>query len=342
MKVTTTRELQAVAIALLVLVALGSLLMLAVGQQPGHVWWAMLERTGSDPYAVGQVLYKATALTLTGLAFSLAYDAGLFNIGAEGQALVGVGVCASIGAALPEGTPAIVAIPLCLFGAAAGGAVIGAGIGAMRVLRGVHEILSAIMLNAIVAGAMLYLGNEYIYVGGAARGPTIQSGAVLPQLGFSGSAVNAAVFITIAVVVLVWFLRSRTAWGQAWRATGRDDAAARTVGIDVERVKMFIMAACGALAGLTAATFVLGHKHAYEEGLGRGYGFLGIAAALLGRNHPVGVGVAALFLSFLSTAGLKVGEIVPKELTEMLLGIVVLAVAAAGPWVRRNSKEQLA
>jgi simple sugar transport system permease protein len=97
------------------------------------------------------------------------------------------------------------------------------------------------------------------------------------------------------------------------------------------------MTGAGALAGLCAANFVLGHKHAFEEGLGRGTGFLGISVALLGRSHPLGVAGAALVLGFLSVGGLAVGDLVPKELTEMLQGIVVLAVAAAGPWVRRRS-----
>ena len=96
------------------------------------------------------------------------------------------------------------------------------------------------------------------------------------------------------------------------------------------------MAGAGALAGLAATSFVMGHKHALEEGLGAGTGLLGIVAALLGRLHPVGVGIASLLLGFLSVGGLAVGDLVPKELTEMLQGIVVLAVAAVSAWQRRN------
>ena len=136
-----------------------------------------------------------------------------------------------------------------------------------------------------------------------------------------------------------WWLRSRTTWGQALRAVGRDAQAARCVGIHVGRVQIAAMTAAGALAGLAATPFVLGHKHAFEEGLGRGVGFLGIAVALLGLSHPAGIGVAALAIGFLSSGGLAVADQVPKELTEMLLGIVVLAVACAVAWVRRRSVE---
>ncbi|MEO7729828.1 MAG: ABC transporter permease, partial [Kofleriaceae bacterium] len=208
-------------------------------------------------------------------------------------------------------------------------------IGALRVTRGAHEVITSIMLNAIVSGIALYLGNRVIFRGGTTRGAAIVAGAELPQLGFGGSSVNAAVVIALAGAAAVWWLRSQTTWGQAWRAVGQSPEAARTTGISVGRVQILIMTGSGALAGLAACNFVMGHKHAFEEGLGRGTGILGISAALLGRMHPVGIVLAALVIGFLQAGGLAVADLVPKELTEMLLGVVVLAVAAAGPWVRR-------
>jgi len=323
-------------IAVLASLAIGSLLMLVVGASPGHVWWTMLERTASDPYLLGQVLYKATGLILCGLAVSVALDAGLFNIGAEGQLTAGVLACSSVGAALPSGTPAIVALPICLLAAALAGALVGALIGGLRATRGAHEVITSMMLNAIVAGIALWLGNEVLFQGGTTRGAAIASGAELPELGLAGSSANAALGIALLAVGATWWLRERTTWGRAWRAVGQDPDAARSVGIAVERVQTIVMAGSGALAGLAAANFVLGHKHAFEEGLGRGTGLLGIAAAMLGRTHPIGIAIAALLLGFLSAGGLAVADLVPKELTEMLLGVVVLAVVAAGPWVARR------
>ena len=113
------RELQAALIALLVSVAFGSLLMLAAGKAPGYIWASMVTRTFGDPYLLGQLLYKATGLALTGIAVSLALDAGLFNIGVEGQLTAGVLASAVVGVSLPAGTPAVFAIPLCLIAAAA-------------------------------------------------------------------------------------------------------------------------------------------------------------------------------------------------------------------------------
>ncbi|MGN6108442.1 MAG: ABC transporter permease [Kofleriaceae bacterium] len=335
------RELEAAAIALLASLAVGSLLMLIAGVAPGRVWWAMIERTASDPYLLGQVLYKATGLALCGLAVALALDAGLFNIGAEGQLTAGVLACAVLGAALPEGTPWIFAVPLCLIAAAAAGGLVGGLVGVLRAKRGAHEVLTSIMLNAIIAGVALWLGNAVLFRGGTTRGGQIVEGAQLPQLGLGGSSANASLVLAAAAVAAMWWLRSRTTWGQAWRAVGQDAAAARSVGISVPRVQMLAMAGSGALAGLAAANFVMGHKHAFEEGLGRGTGFLGISVALLGRSSPIGVAIAALLLAFLSSGGLAVADLVPKELTEMLQGVVVLAVAAAGPWVRKREREAI-
>ncbi len=326
----------AAAIALLVSIAIGSVLMLIAGKAPGHVWRMMVVNTFTDPYVLGQALYNATALALTGLSVSLALDAGLFNIGAEGQVTAGVLACAVVGAALPASTPAFVAIPICAIAAAAAGGVIGGIIGVLRVTRGAHEVITSIMMNAIVAGVALWIGNTALFQNGTTTGPPIVAGAELPQLGFGGSAANASIVFTIAAIVATWWLRARTTWGQALRTIGRDPEAARSVGISVGRVQLLVMIGAGALAGLAATNFVLGHKHAFEEGLGRGVGFLGISAALVGQLQPAGIGVAALVLGILSAGGLSVGSLVPKELTEMLQGVVLLAIAVAGPWVRRR------
>lgn len=333
------RELEAAVIALLASVAIGSALMLVAGVSPGHVWSEMIALTFSDAYWTGQVLYKATALALTGLAVGLALDAGLFNIGAEGQLTAGVLACAVVGVALPAGTPALVAVPLCLLAAAAAGGAVGALIGVMRVARDAHEVITSIMLNAIVAGLALYIGNVALFQGGTTTGAPIVAGAQLPQLGLGGSSASVALVLSIAAVATVWWLRSRTTLGQAWLAVGKDPVAARSLGIDVAKVRILVMTGSGALAGLAAANFVMGHKHAFEEGLGRGTGLLGISVALLGRSHPIGIAVAALVLGFLSAGGLAVADQVPKELIEMLQGVVVLAVACAGAFVRRLPRE---
>ncbi|HEY4181446.1 MAG TPA: ABC transporter permease [Kofleriaceae bacterium] len=323
----------AVVVSLLISIAIGSVLMLAAGKSPAYVWSEMALRTFGDPYLLGQMLYKTTGLIFTGLAVSLALDAGLFNIGVEGQVTAGVVGASLVGAALPPSTPPIVAVPLCLLAAAAFAGCVGYATGVLRVYRGAHEVITGFMLNAIIAGVALWLGNEFLFQNGSTRGPAIVPGARLPQLGFGGSAVNASLFLAILVAVAMWWIRSQTTWGRTWRAIGSEPTTARTVGIDVQHTQILAMVGSAALAGLSASNFVLGHKHAFEEGLGRGVGFLGIAAALLGRLNPLAIIAGALLFGFLSSGGLAVADIVPKELTEMLQGVVVLVVAVIMVWL---------
>jgi ABC-type uncharacterized transport system permease subunit len=332
----TARELEAAAIALLAAIAIGSVLMLAAERSPGDVWWTLVVKVTTDPYWIGETLYRATALALTGLSVAIALDAGLFSIGGEGMLTAGVLACGVVGAALPDATPAVIAIPACVLAAGGAGAVVGGAIGALRAYRGAHEVITSIMMNFIVGGIVLWIGNAWLIVGVAARGPTIATGAELPQLPLAGSAANGALVIAMMAVAGVWWLRERTTWGQALRAVGEDPSAARAVGISVERVQVGAMVVAGALAGLAAANFVLGDKHAFEQELGRGTGILGISAALLGRSRPVGVALAALLLGALGAGGQAVGGKVPKELFEMLQGVVVLAVASASAWTRRR------
>ena len=331
------RELYAAAIALLATVAIGSVLVLIAHRSAGYVWTEMVVRVVTDPARLGQVLYRATALALTGLAVSVALDAGLFNIAGEAQLAAGVLACAVVGAALPDATPWPIAIPACVVAAALAGAFVGAVIGVLRVTRGAHEVITSIMLNEIVAAIVLWIGNTFLFENGTTTGPAIAHGARLPQL-IAGSSANASIVIAVAAVAAVWWLRARTTWGQALRTVGRDPDAARAVGISVGTVQIAAMTVSGALAALAATNFVMGDRHAFEEGLGRGFGFVGLSAALLGRLDPIGIAIASLVLGFLSVGGLAVEDIVPKELPEMLQGIIVIAIAVAVPWVQKRAR----
>jgi simple sugar transport system permease protein len=182
---------------------------------------------------------------------------------------------------------------------------------------------------------VLWIGNAVLFRGGTTRGSQIARGASFPTS--PAAARRWSIAIAIVMVLLLAYLRSRTTWGQAWRAVGRDPEAARSVGISVSRVQILVMTGAGALAGLAAANFVMGHKHAFEEGLGRGTGFIAISVALLGRMNPIGVAFAAIALGTLSAGGLAVGTMVPKELFEILQGVVVLAVALSSVWIHRRA-----
>jgi ABC-type uncharacterized transport system permease subunit len=326
-------------VALIVALVAGDLLIILYGQAPGAVWRTLLEGTWGNAYGFGQVLYKATTLTCTGLAVAISLRAGLFNIGAEGQLAAGGFGAALVGLALPGTVPGFVSIPLCVLAALLAGAAVGWVPGALRARFGAHEVIVTIMLNFIVLALLNYVVSAKLHVPETLHTPAIRTGNV-PRLaavvtGFHGSAANwTIVIVGLAAVAVGWFL-FRTRAGYELRAVGLQPQAAEYAGVRTGPTWRSALALSGALAGLGGVNFVLGYKGYYEDGFAGGAGFLGIAVALVGRNHPAGVVLAALFFATLSQGGLAINAMVPKQIVEVLQGIVIIAVATAVPEVRR-------
>jgi simple sugar transport system permease protein len=326
-------------IALLLAAIVGDVLILAFGQAPGEVYRLLIEGTWGNAYGLGQVLYKATTLTFTGLSVALGLRAGLFNIGAEGQLAAGGFAAAMAGLVLPAGTPMVLAAPFCILAAAAGGGVVGAVPGALKARFGASEVIVTIMLNFIVLAFLNWIVATKLHVGESLHTPPINAGAI-PRLSdaapaFHGSAANATILIAVGTALAAgWFL-FRTRAGYDLRATGLQPEAAEYGGISVAREYFRALTLAGAVAGLGGVNFVLGYKQYYEEGFGAGSGFLGIAVALVGRNHPAGVPMAALLFATISQGGLAVNAIVPKQMVEVLTAVVIIAVAVTVPEVQR-------
>jgi len=322
-------------------VVVGDLLILSFGQSPGAVYRLLLEGTWGNAYGFGQVLYKATALTCTGLAVALALRAGLFNIGAEGQLAAGGFLAAALGLLLPAGTPGVLAVPLCIVAAMVGGGAVGAVPGALKARFGAHEVIVTIMLNFITLALLNWIVAAKLHVPETLHTPPINAGAI-PRLNgpFTGSAANWTIVLALLAAAGVWWYLFRTRRGYDLRAVGLQPDAAEYAGVRVGGVWWRAMAVSGALAGLGGVNFVLGYKGYYEDGFAGGAGFLGIAVALVGRNDPVGVVLAALFFATLSQGGLAINAVVPKQMVEVLQGVVILAVALAVPEVRRLLRVQ--
>ncbi|HEX8691156.1 MAG TPA: ABC transporter permease [Longimicrobium sp.] len=330
-------------VAVLAAMVVGDVLILSFGQSPAEVYGLLLEGTWGNAYGFGQVLYKATTLAFTGLAVALALRAGLFNIGAEGQLAAGGFAAALLGLVLPEGTPAVFAVPLCILAAALGGGMVGAVPGALKARFGAHEVIVTIMLNFVVLALLNYVVAAHLHVPETLHTPEIHAGAV-PRLGgpFTGSAANWTILLALVAAAAAWWYLYRTRRGYELRAVGLQPEAAEYGGVKVGRVWLRAMALSGALAGLGGVNYVLGYKLYYEDGFAGGAGFLGIAVALVGRNDPVGVVLAALFFATLSQGGLAINAVVPKQMVEVLQGVVILAVAVSVPEVRRLLRERRA
>jgi simple sugar transport system permease protein len=325
-----------IAVALLVALAAGSLLILLFGQSPARVYAVLVASTWGDGYGVGQTIFKSTPLIFTGLSVALAFRAGLFNIGCEAQLLVGSFACALVATALPESMPGVVAIPLAIAAAAAAGGAMGAIPGALRAYTGSHEVINTIMLNFIAAAAVLWAGNRFFFVEETTHTTEVATSTWLPSLGLGVSAANWSFLLALVVAGLFWFFMDRSRRGFELRALGHSQGAAENAGIHVKGSIVIAMTLSGAIAGLVGANYVLGYKHYFEDGMGRGMGFMGIAVALLGRNNPIGIVAAALLFGTLAHGGLAVNAFVPKELIEVLQAVIILAVAITAAQTRRT------
>jgi general nucleoside transport system permease protein len=325
-------------VALLVALICGDLLILSYGQSPASVYRLLIEGTWGNAYGFGQVLYKTTTLTFTGLAVSLGIRAGLFNVGAESQLAAGGFLAALVGLGLSPAVPAVVAVPLCMIAAAVGGGIVGAIPGWLKVRFGAHEVIVTIMLNFVVLALLNWIVAAHLHVPETLHTPPVRAGAV-PALSsviaaFHGSAANFTILLALIAAAVVWLYMFRSRPGFELRAVGLQPDAAEYGGVSVGRVWLSAMTISGALAGLGGINYVLGYKGYYEEGFAGGAGFLGIAVALVGRNNPFGVVLAALFFATLSQGGLAIHAFVPKQMVDVLQGVVILAVAMSVPEVR--------
>jgi simple sugar transport system permease protein len=280
------------------------------------------------------VLFKATPLLLAGLAFDVAYRAGLFNIGVEGQAAL-AGLCAgAVGAALPRGCPAPVALAVALGAGAAAGAAWASVAGALRAWRGTHEVMSTLLLNRLAEALVPFalargLGADSFRTADVVPGARLaRVGDWLPPLRGSALSVALPLAVALAFAVARWQRRARLGRQLTW--VGGGAGAVEAEGIDVRARLAQAMALSGALAGLTAGATVLGYKGYYEVGLGAGAGFSGIAVALLGRGRPLGLVAASLAFGTLQQAGLVLNGTVPKEISDILFGVAIVALGAAG------------
>lgn len=327
-------------LALFGIVLLLNVISFAFGQAPLTTLRLALAGTWGTPYGVGQVLFKATPLIFTALAFEVAMRAGLFNIGAEGQVALGSLAGGVVGAHLPHGTPWPIAVTACVLAAALTGAGVALVPALMRARLGVHEIISTIMLNRIVEVLLPFL---LVTVLGAAtlRTVDVAPGAALLKLdrvfpALRGSAASVAFPLAVALAFAVDALLRRSRRGREMRWIGINAAACRAEGIDVPRRLVQAMLLSGAIAGAAMAATVLGYKGYYELGLGAGAGFTGIAVALLGRGHPLGIVVAAVLFGTLQQAGLAVNARVPKEAMDVLAAAVILLVAVANRAAKKS------
>ncbi|MEU6130290.1 ABC transporter permease [Saccharopolyspora sp. NPDC047091] len=317
-------------------VVLCSLVLLLSGANPIAALGEMITQVGTGTTAV-DIVNTAAAYYLVALAAAVGFQMNLLNIGVEGQYRLAACVAAIVGGSLslPFGVHALVVI---VVGAATGAAW--AGIAALlKIYRGVSEVISTIMLNVLAGGVIAFLVKQFGELRGNTQGTALigESGQVpgIP-LGSAGT-VFGLVLLAAVVGAAYWVLLGRTRFGFELRATGLSPTAALAGGVSSKKMVLGAMLLSGGVAGLAGLPEILGRDHTFTITFPTGYGFAGLAIALLGRNHPVGVAFGALLWSFLDKSSLTLDNIgVPKEIVIILQGTIVLSVVVAYELVRRR------
>jgi ABC-type uncharacterized transport system permease subunit len=332
------------ALAATVGLALGLAFTWAAGENPWHVLQILGRGAAGSAYDLGMTLFYSTPLIFTGLSVAVAFQAGLFNVGAEGQLTVGALAAAAAGVLLPR-VPSPLAPLFAIAAALLAGAIWGAIPGWLRVRRGSHEVINTIMMNFIAVGIASYVTLNLLKNPESQNPETKPLGAayLLPQFGmFGGAPVSLALPLAILAAACIYVWLSKTVFGFQIRATGQNEIAAGIAGLSTDWIRVVAFAVSGALAGLMASSEVLGSAGRFRLGFSAEYGFTGIAVALLARNHPLGVVPAALLFGALhkGAANLDIEtDHVTRETALIFQGLIILAVSAEGlwNWTKRNS-----
>ena len=320
---------------------ISGLVVLAIGENPIEAVKLLIVGALGDLEGIGFTLYYATSFIFTGLAVAICFHAGLFNIGVEGQAYVaGLGAALAslyLGAFLPGYSLAIVAILAgALFGAA-----FAAIPGYLQAKRDAHIVITTIMFNYIASALMGYLLVDVLRVPGQmnAETPGFPPYGIVPQFHeilkpfgiiWPVTPFNLSFLLALAAAFGVWALIWRTRLGYAIRAVGANPTAAVYGGISPARVTIITTLLSGALAGGMAANVILGEEHRLILEYTAGFGFVGIAVALMGRAHPVGIVLAAILFGMLYQGGAELAFDKPKISRDMIVVIQGLVVLFAG------------
>jgi simple sugar transport system permease protein len=320
---------------------IAGLVVLFIGENPLTAVGLLVEGAFGSINNLFYTLFYATSFIFTGLAVAVAFHAGLFNIGGEGQAYLGGLGVAVVALALDKYVPWYVTAPLVIVAAALLGAAWAFIPAWLQAKRGSHIVITTIMFNFIASSLMVYILVKVLKPA-TAMGPQsrpFESGAFIPRLGQvldllgikSGSApANLTFFVALLAAWLVWKLIWRTKFGYEMRTFGQNPTAAAYAGISASRVTVLAMLISGGLAGLMAVNTVMGGVHKLELDFVAGAGFVGIAVALMGRSHPIGVVLASLLFGALYQGGAELSFAMPTISRDMILVIQALVILFAG------------
>ncbi len=346
------RGLAAPLLAGLLAAVIAGVVLKITGNNPIDVYQLMWS-FGTRRESVVDIINRATPLYISGLAVAIGFKMNLFNIGVDGQYRIAALVAASVGAAISA--PPVIHVPVIIVTAMAVGAMWAGIAGVLLVKRGVSIVISTIMLNTIATGVISFLLTNYLKDDAdtslLTKTPPLPASAQIPNinqvfgwigLDLSNTRANlfGAVILAIVIGIVYHVMLNRTRFGYELRATGVNPEAARAAGVDPKKMMLRTMLISGGLAGLVGLPQLLGQFHEFRDAnFPSDLGFDGLAVALLGRNHPVGVAGAALIWGFLERSGSILAiEGISPEIVKIMQGTVLLAVVIGYSVVERSSR----
>ena len=322
------------AIALLV----AGIVVALVGESPTEVLSALIKGALGTQRGLSYTLYYATTFVFTGLAVAVAFHAGLFNIGGEGQAMMGGLGAGLVALWLAPSLPAWIMLPLMVIASGVFAAAWGAVPGYLQAYRGSHIVITTIMFNFLASTIMVYLLVNVLKPAGemapesapfaaSAKMPRVHEALAAVGITWPSSPLNMSIVLAILACIAVYLLLWKTRMGYQIRASGASPGAAEYAGISPQRQIIVAMAISGALAGMVAMNEVAGVHNKLLTDFVAGAGFTGIAVALMGRNHPVGIVLSSLLFGMIFQGGAEVAFEIPsftKDMVVMLQGFIVL------------------
>ena len=331
-----------VVITLILALLAGGFIMWVSGKDPINAYDVLIDSAFGDQRAVANTLLAATPLIFTGLATMVAFRAGIFNVGVEGSLYVGAFAAAWVGFTF-TGLAAIFIIPLAFVAAGLVGGIWGAVPGYLKAQLKVDEVVTTIMLNYVAILFTDYLVNGPFLVPGMSNA---MSEEVAPQAQLSRviarSQLNISFFVALGTFVVVLFMMRRMTLGYEINVLGTNPLFARWAGMPVRKIIVLVMFVSGFIGGLAGAGQALGVHYRFVAGFSRGLGFDGIVVALLGRNNPVGVLLAALFFGALRNGGstMELFTRIPRDLIDILQALIIffIAIDISIDWIRQRMK----
>lgn len=321
-------------IAIVVGFIIGAIFLMIAGISPAVAYGKLISSVFSKPKYLVWTLTYASPLIFTGLSVAFSFRTGVFNIGAEGQFVVGALAACVIGILVD--VPAWIHVPLCILGAAAAGCIWSLAVGFLKVKRGIHEVLSFIMFNWIA----FYLSNYVVNLtvihkegGGEATKDVLASSRILFPEGLRSaldcSAANWGIVLAVAAAIIIWIIIEKTTLGYKLKAVGFNSNGALYAGINADGSVLTALGISGALAGLGGAVQILGMSGRLSQFAGQeGFGFEGITVALIGSSSPLGCIFSGLFYGAMKYGGSKLSIVkAPAEVVDIIMGCVILFIA---------------